>query len=131
MTDQMKAAIAIEPGEADVLQILDVAKPIPTENEIRIRVRSFALNKAEAYNRRGNHGAFSGKWALGIEAAGIVDHDPLGQFDKGQKVVTAMGGMMFDRHGSYAEYITVKRQNVIAIDSPIDLQTLAGCVANI
>ncbi len=36
-----------------------------------------------------------------------------------------LGGMMFDRHGSYAEYITVKRQNVIAIDSPIDLQTLA------
>lgn len=125
MTQHMKAAIATQPGDVDVLQIQDVERPQPTEDEIRIQVRAFGLNKAEAYNRQGKHGGFSGKWALGIEAAGVVDHDPSGGLPSGQKVITAMGGMMFDRHGSYAEYICVKRSNVIAIDSAIEFVALA------
>ncbi|KAJ8600011.1 hypothetical protein CTAYLR_001853 [Chrysophaeum taylorii] len=122
----MRAWVAKRPGEADVLELVEVPKPTPVEGEIRIRVRALGLNKAEGYNRMGKHGAFSGgKWALGIEAAGEVDLDPSGKLARGQKVVTMMGGMMFDRHGSYAEYVAAKRENVISISREIDFVTLA------
>lgn len=37
-----------------------------------------------------------------------------------------MGGMMFTRHGGYAEYITVNANNVIAIDSDLSYEKLAA-----
>ena len=125
MAPTMRAAIAREPGAVDVLQIETVEAPVPKQDEILIRVKAFGLNKAEAYNRQGKHGGFSGQWAVGIEESGEVAVDQLGQFAPGQKVVTAMGGMMFDRHGSYAEIIAVKRSNVIPVGIDIDFETLA------
>ena len=121
----MKAVIAKTPGDVDVLKLYCVNEPSPLENEIKIRVHAFGLNKAESYYRKGRHGKFSGQWALGIEAAGEVVEDPMGDLAQGQKVITAMGGMMFSRHGSYAEYICVKRSNVLAIHSNIDFVPLA------
>jgi len=41
--------------------------------------------------------------------------DPSGSFKIGQKVATAMGGMMVARHGGYAEYITVNINNVLRL----------------
>lgn len=122
----MKAVLTRKVGGPEALEFCNIPEPEFSADDVRIRVKAFGLNKAEAYNRRGHHGAFSGKWAQGIEAAGVVIDDPSGNFAKGQKVVTAMGGMMFSRHGSYAEIISVKRENVIAIQSDIDFVTLAS-----
>lgn len=121
----MKAIIAKAPGGVEVLETCEIEEPVTLEHEIKIQVKAFGLNKAESYNRQGKHGGFSGKWALGIEAAGIVVEDPSNTYRPGQKVITAMGGMMFDRHGSYAEYICVKSTNVLAISSDISFEALA------
>ena len=122
---KMRAVVAQTPGDVDVLQLLEVDMPEPADGEVRICVRARGLNRAESYNRQGKHGSFSGKWALGIEAVGEIDVDPTGVWPTGQKVATAMGGMMFDRHGSYADYICVKRENVVPISSELDFETLA------
>lgn len=122
----MRAVIARTPGGIEVLEACEVEEPTTLEHEIKIQVKVFGLNKAESYNRQGKHGGFSGKWALGIEAAGIVVEDPSNIYKPGQKVITAMGGMMFDRHGSYAEYICVKNTNVLAVDSAISFEALAA-----
>ncbi|WP_415400847.1 zinc-binding dehydrogenase [Tateyamaria sp. SN3-11] len=122
---KMRAVIAETPGDVNVLKLMEVDIPDPSDGEVRIRVRARGLNRAESYNRQGKHGPFSGKWALGIEAVGEIDIDPNGVWPKGQKVATAMGGMMFDRHGSYADYICVKRENVVPISSALDFETLA------
>ncbi len=121
----MKAVIAKTPGGAEALELCEVEEPTPHHNEVKIQVKAFGLNKAESYNRQGRHGSFSGKWALGIEAVGVVVEDPSNTYKLGQKVITAMGGMMFDRHGSYAEFICVKHENLLAIDSDISFEALA------
>lgn len=122
----MKAIIAKTPGGPEVLQMVDIDQPVTKENEVKIRVKAFGLNKAESYYRSGNYGKFVPDQALGIEAVGEIIEDRSGIFNVGQKVATAMGGMMFARHGGYAEYITVNANNVIAIDSALSYEQLAA-----
>jgi NADPH:quinone reductase-like Zn-dependent oxidoreductase len=122
----MKAVIAKQPGGPEVLQLVDIDQPKTHKGEVKIRVKAFGLNKAESYYRSGNYGKFVPNQALGIEAVGEVVEDPSGTFHMGQKVATAMGGMMFARHGGYAEYITVNANNVVAIDSDLSYEKLAA-----
>lgn len=123
---EMKAVIAKNIGGPEVLQLVDIDQPTTGRGEVKIRVKAFGLNKAESYYRSGNYGTFIADQALGIEAVGEVVEDQTGQFNIGQKVATAMGGMMFTRHGGYAEYITVNADNVIALDSNLSYQELAA-----
>jgi len=122
----MKAIIAKQPGGPEVLELVDIDQPVAQEGEVKIRVKAFGLNKAESYYRSGNYGTFVPDQALGIEAVGEIIDDPGGEFRVGQKVATAMGGMMFTHHGGYAEYITVNVNNVVAIDSEISNEQLAA-----
>lgn len=122
----MKAIIATQAGSPEVLTIIDTNEPTAQENEVKIRVKAFGLNKAESYYRAGHFGQLNPELALGIEAAGEVISDASGTYNVGDKVVTAMGGMMFARHGGYAEIIAVNKTNVKKIDSDIDYPTLAS-----
>jgi NADPH2:quinone reductase len=122
----MKAVVAKQPGGPEVLQLVDIDPPQTQKGEVKIRVRAFGLNKAESYYRSGNYGKFVPNQALGIEAVGEIIEDPSGTFNVGQKVATAMGGMMFARHGGYAEFITVNANNVVAINSDLSYEKLAA-----
>jgi NADPH:quinone reductase len=122
----MKAIIASKPGGPEVLKIIETQEPKTQADEVKIKVRAFGLNKAESYYRSGAYGIFSSELALGYEAVGEVMEDPSGTFQRGQKVATAMGGMMLARHGGYAEFITVKLNNVIKIESKLGFKALAA-----
>lgn len=112
----MKAYVIEQSGGPEALQLRDIASPEPGPDEVQIRVRAFGLNRAEVYRRAGKMGPISGQVVPGIEAVGEVIRDPAGVFRIGQRVATAMGGLQFSRNGSYAEQVTVLRNNVIAID---------------
>lgn len=113
----MKAYVMERAGGPDVLQMSDIAVVEPGADELQIRVRAFGLNRAEVYRRLGKMGPISGQVVPGIEAVGEVIRDPAGVFRTGQRVATAMGGMQFSRNGSYAERVTVLRQNVVSLDN--------------
>lgn len=122
----MKAVIAKQPGGPEVLQLVDIDQPQTQAGEVKIKVKAFGLNKAESYYRSGNYGKFIPGQALGIEAVGDVVEDTTGSFRIGQTVAAVMGGMMFARHGGYAEYITVSASNVVAVDADISVELLAS-----
>ena len=122
----MKAVIAKKPGGPEVLQLVDIDEPILKKGEVKIQVKAFGLNKAESYYRSGKYGEFIPDQALGIEAVGEIIEDRSGEYSPGQKVATMMGGMMFARHGGYAEYITVNANNVVVIDSELSYEKLAA-----
>lgn len=112
----MKAYVIEQPGGPEVLQLRDITSPDPAADELQIRVRAFGLNRAEVYRRLGRMGPIAGQVVPGIEAVGEVVRDPSGTFRVGQRVATAMGGLQFSRNGSYAEQVTVLRQNVVSLD---------------
>lgn len=122
----MKAITITTVGGPEVLALGDLPEPQLKEGEVKIKIKAFGLNRAEAYYRSGNMGPTEIGRVPGIEAVGEVVADPSGTFKLGQKVATAMGGMMLARNGSYAEYITAPISNVIAIDSDIGFLELAS-----
>ena len=64
---------------------------------------------------------------LGIEATGVVEEAPGGEFSKGDVVATAMGGMgrVFD--GGYAEYTCVPTQQVQKLQTKLSWAVLGAC----
>ncbi|WP_410209962.1 zinc-binding dehydrogenase [Aquirhabdus sp.] len=123
----MKAYIVEQAGGIEVLQLKDISSKAPNADEVQIRVRAFGVNRAEIYRRAGNMGEITAPVVLGIEAVGEVIHDPAGVFQVDEKVATAMGGLQFTRHGSYAEEVTVLRSNVISLkDTTLPWRELAA-----
>ena len=60
----MKAIIAAQAGSPEVLTIIDTDEPSLQENEVKINVKAFGLNKAETYYRAGNFGPINEKLAF-------------------------------------------------------------------
>lgn len=122
----MKAVVINQPGGLEALRIVDVDEPETPDGHVKMRTKAFGLNRAETYYRAGNMGEISEPRIPGIEAVGEVVEDRSGRFRMGQKVVTAMGGLMLARHGSYAEYVIAPASNVLAIDTQLPWEELAA-----
>lgn len=120
----MRAIIITQPGGPDVLQLAERPKPKPQKNEVLIAVKAFGLNRAELYFRSGAWGDVAE--ISGIECAGLVEADPDGFFKVGQKVIGIMGGMGRTRPGSYAEYVSVPRDHVVALNSKLSWEDFAA-----
>ena len=120
----MRAIVITEPGGPEVLQIQEVADPVPGDAEVLIAVEAFGVNHAETHMRKG-------EWPeatpiSGIEAVGTVVTDPSGVLAEGTKVLTIMGGLGRTRNGSYAEYTVAPASNVASIETSLDWADLAA-----
>jgi NADPH:quinone reductase-like Zn-dependent oxidoreductase len=63
---------------------------------------------------------------LGIEAVGVVDEAPGGEFQRGDVVASAMGGMGRDFDGGYAEYTCPPASQVQKIEVKLPWETLGA-----
>lgn len=126
MTGTMKAAVIYEAGGPDVLKLEDRPIPTPQIGQVLIRVRAFGLNRSELFTRQGHSPNVPFPRILGIEAVGRVEHAPGGEFEPGDVVATAMGGMgrVFD--GGYAEYTMVPAIQVQKIDVDLGWDVLGA-----
>jgi NADPH:quinone reductase len=121
---RMRAIVISEPGGPEVLQIQEVADPVPGDQEVLIAVKAFGVNHAETHMRKG-------EWPeatpiSGIEAVGTIVADPSGVLAEGTKVLTIMGGLGRTRNGSYAEYTVAPATNVASIETSLDWADLAA-----
>ena len=120
----MRAMVITEPGGPEVLQIQEVADPVPGDGEVLIAVKAFGVNHAETHMRKG-------EWPeatpiSGIEAVGTVVTDPSGVLAEGTKVLTIMGGLGRTRNGSYAQYTAAPAANVAPVETSLDWADLAA-----
>jgi len=120
----MRAIVITEPGGPEVLQVQEVADPVPGDQEILIAVKAFGVNHAETHMRKG-------EWPeatpiSGIEAVGTVVKDPSGTLAEETKVLAIMGGLGRPRNGSYAEYTAAPAANVAVIETSLDWTELAA-----
>jgi NADPH:quinone reductase-like Zn-dependent oxidoreductase len=113
----MKAAVIREAGGPEVLHIESVPIPTPGSGEVLIRVKAFGLNRSELFTRLGQSPSVRFPRILGIEAVGLVQEAPGGEFRHGAAVATAMGGMGRQFDGGYAEYTCVPAAQVQAIET--------------
>ena len=124
--DTMKAAVIYEAGGPEVLKIEQRPVSKPKSGEVLIRVKAFGLNRSELFTRKGYSPDVKFPRVLGIEAVGLVEEAPGGEFRKGEMVMTAMGGMGRQFDGGYAEYTRVRVKQVQTVTTRLPWQTLAA-----
>jgi putative PIG3 family NAD(P)H quinone oxidoreductase len=112
----MRAIVLTEFGEPQVLRIAEVPVPVPAADEVLVRVRATALNRADLLQRRGLYpNPFPGAHDIpGMEFAGEVveaaapsaassdvPHRRTSRWKPGDHVMGIVSG------GAYAEYLTI------------------------
>ncbi|MBU8851871.1 NAD(P)-dependent alcohol dehydrogenase [Priestia megaterium] len=122
----MKAMVCTKYGKPDVLQLQEVEKPIPKENEILIKVHATTVTSGDCRVRSFNSPLLlwlpmrivlglrkPRKSILGVELAGEVEEvgKNVTRFKKGDQLF-AMTGMKF---GGYGEYICLPEKGTIAV----------------
>jgi len=122
----MKAAVVHEPGGPDVILIEQRPIPVPQNGEVLIAIKAFGLNRSELFTRQGHSPNVKFPRILGIEAVGVVDDAPGGDFKEGDIVATAMGGMGREFDGGYAEYTCVPASQVQVLNTTLPWETLGA-----
>lgn len=122
----MKAAVTINTGNPDVIQLREVPIPEIKSGWVLIKVMAFGLNRSELFTRRGDSPGVKFPRIQGIECVGIVENDPSKTYKKGQKVAAIMGGMGRFFNGGYAEYTLVPLEIVFPFESNLAWETLGA-----
>lgn len=89
----MRAIVIHESGGPEVLKLENRPILTPESGHVLIRIKAFGLNRSELFIRQGLSPSVLFPRILGIEASGLVESCPGGEFRNGEVVVTAMGGM--------------------------------------
>ncbi|HEX6927238.1 MAG TPA: NAD(P)H-quinone oxidoreductase [Longimicrobiaceae bacterium] len=109
----MRAVVITRPGGPEVLEIQEREVPEPGPGQIRVRVRTTALNRADLLQRRGGYAAPANfpPDIPGLEYAGVVDAlgSGAGLWAVGSRVMGIVGG------GGHAEYVCVHEREAMRI----------------
>jgi NADPH:quinone reductase len=120
----MKAAIITKPGGPEVLEVRDVPQPEPAADQVLVRVRASALNRADLLQRRGKYPAPPGasQEIPGIEFAGEVSAvgPDARAWQVGQRVFGIVGG------GAHAEYIVVHERAIAEVPESLGWEQAAA-----
>jgi NADPH:quinone reductase-like Zn-dependent oxidoreductase len=123
---EMKAIVIYEPGGPEVLKVESRPIPAPNSGQVLMRVKAFGLNRSELFTRQGHSPGVKFPRVLGIEAVGVVEEAPGGEFQKGDVVASAMGGMGREFDGGYAEYTCPPASQVQKIEAKLPWETLGA-----
>jgi NADPH:quinone reductase-like Zn-dependent oxidoreductase len=122
----MKAAVTLQSGAPEVIEIQERAIPEPKKGWVLLKIKAFGLNRSELFTRQGHSPDVQFPRIQGIECVGIIEEDPSGAYYKGQKVAAIMGGMGRDFDGGYAEYTLVPLKIVFPFESNLPWSTLGA-----
>jgi NADPH:quinone reductase len=122
----MRAVVLDGPGPPEALAIRDLPVPEPARGWVLIKVRAFGLNRSELHTRLGLAEGVTFPRVPGIEAVGVVEECPGGEFAPGQQVAALMGGMGRTFDGGYAEYTCVPASQVVPFRSDLGWEVLGA-----
>jgi NADPH:quinone reductase-like Zn-dependent oxidoreductase len=128
----MKAVVYTHYGSPDVLQIKEVEKPVPKDNEVLIKVFATTVNRTDCATIRAKP-FFARIWTgllrprkqiPGTEFAGEIaaTGKSISALHVGEKVF----GFDDQVSGSHAQYLTIKADNVVTMPDNISYQQAAA-----
>jgi|AntRauTorckE5430_2_1112549.scaffolds.fasta_scaffold01582_3 putative PIG3 family NAD(P)H quinone oxidoreductase len=119
----MKAITVKTPGDANQLQITEVADPVAGPGQVLVYVAATALNRADILQREGKYPPPAGVTdILGLEMAGTVIEAGEGvtDFEVGDNVCALLSG------GGYAQMIAVNASMLLKLPEPLSFTKAAA-----
>ncbi|WP_087117962.1 quinone oxidoreductase family protein [Corynebacterium urinipleomorphum] len=114
----MKAIQITENGGPDVLVLADVPAPTPSPDQVLVKVAYAGVNYIDTYYREGIYHSEL-PFIPGLEGCGEVVEDPTGEIAPGTVVAWDSAP------GSYAEYVCVDRNRLVAVPDSIPASVAA------
>ncbi|MGF2384579.1 zinc-binding dehydrogenase [Lentilactobacillus otakiensis] len=123
----MKAIVLRHPGGPTALSYEDAPMPKVKEGWTLLKVKGFGINRSEIFTRNGWSPSVKLPRILGIECVGeVVETTDSERLQKGQIVVSVMGGMGRAFDGSYAEYTLLPNDHIYSVNTQLAIQDLAA-----
>jgi len=119
----MKAVLMSGTGSVEVLHIGEHPDPVMKEDELLVRIRATALNRADLLQRRGKHPPPIGvPNILGLEMAGEISSvgTACGGWSPGDRVCALLPG------GGYAERVSIPAGLAMRIPDPLSFEQAAA-----
>ena len=120
----MKAILVRQPGGVENLEIGEFPDPQPGPEEVLIRVKATALNRADILQRQGKYPPPPGcSPLLGLEAAGVVEkagEKARPHWKPGDRVMTLLPS------GGYAQYVVTHWQMALPIPDNLSFAEAAA-----
>lgn len=124
----MKAACLTATGGPEVLQYIDVPRPVPGPGQVLVRTAAVSVNPIDTYIRAGNvRFALPSPWIVGCDLAGTVEAvgDGCQRFRPGDRVWGSNQGL-FGRQGSFAEYCAADEHWLYELPESVSFETAAA-----
>lgn len=119
MTNEMRAVTVQAFGEPEVMEVGDVARPVPGADEILVEVRAAGVNPVDWKVRKDGYWLTT-PWVPGWDVSGVVVSVPAGEnrFEVGDEVF----GMPRFPHpaGAYAEYVAAPARHFARKPANVD-----------
>lgn len=117
----MKASVFTKYGKPSVLQIKEIAKPIPKDNEVLVKIHAATVNRTDIAFRKPDHflnrlfnGLFNPKkQILGTEFSGVIE--AIGNHVKTFKVGGQVFGINTMAFGTHAEFVCIPEHKSLAL----------------
>ena len=128
MVNLMKAVVIDKVTPAANIRISEVEIPKIKPGWVLIKVKAFGLNHSEKILRLEeiNESYIQKPVIPGIECVGIIENPSDSNFQKGQKVISLMGGMGRSFNGSYCQYALLPAHHVFSVESSLTWEQLAA-----
>jgi putative PIG3 family NAD(P)H quinone oxidoreductase len=119
----MRAVVITEPGGPDVLEVAEVADPVPGPGEVLVEIVAAGVNRADLMQRQGRYPPPPGAPPYpGLECSGRIAALGNGTtgWDVGDEVCALLGG------GGYAEKVAVPAGQLLPLPGGVTLADAAG-----
>ena len=128
----MKAAVRDRYGSPDVVELVEVDRPVPSDNQVLVRVRAASVNRADLDGLRPRPSVarlFMGLRAprnhrVGVDVAGVVESvgASVARFQPGDEV---FGDMFVFGQGAFAEYVCASEKAFASMPSGMTFEAAA------
>jgi NADPH:quinone reductase-like Zn-dependent oxidoreductase len=127
----MRAVGITEPGDVDVLTVIDRPVREARDGEVRIAVKAAAVNPTDIGLRQRGGGDLPAPWTPGMDAAGTIESVGPGvdRLQPGQEVIAAVSPRR-PEGGAQAELIVVPAASVVPIPTGATLEQAATLPMN-
>ena len=117
----MKAIVTTKYGSPDVLQLRDIEKPVPKDNEVLIKIHAATITTAETMMRTGY--PLIGRLFMGltkpknvVSGTGFAGKiEAIGKNVKLFKIGDQVFGESLFHFGTHAEYVCIQEEGIIAL----------------